>query len=79
MKYFEKIILFCIKHVYNGKVEAETKIEELFQNNLVRETYTKEEIQKFINKILEDSLVTRNGKDRGAVRRGLEALIKLLR
>ena len=36
------------------------------------------EIEQFIEQVLADPAVTRNGKDKGAVKRGLEALLKLL-
>jgi hypothetical protein len=36
------------------------------------------EIEQLIEQVLADGLVTRNGKDKGAVRRGLEALLKLV-
>jgi predicted DNA-binding ribbon-helix-helix protein len=36
------------------------------------------EIKMLIERVLADPLVTRSGKDRGAVRRGLEALVRLL-
>lgn len=36
------------------------------------------QIEEAITQVLDDPQVTRNGKDRGAVRRGLEALLKHL-
>jgi predicted DNA-binding ribbon-helix-helix protein len=36
------------------------------------------EIEQCIERVLADPSVTRNGKDKGAVKRGLEALLKLL-
>ena len=36
------------------------------------------EIESLVNQVLADPLVTRSGKDRGSVRRGLEALLRLL-
>lgn len=37
-----------------------------------------EGIEHLVEQVLADSSVTRNGRDRGAVKRGLEALLKLL-
>jgi hypothetical protein len=39
---------------------------------------TKEKLETFVNTILNDQSVTRMGKDKGAIRRGLEALINRL-
>lgn len=39
---------------------------------------TAAEIEELIERVLADPAVTRNGKDKGAVKRGLEALVKLL-
>ena len=36
------------------------------------------EMEQLIEQVLADPLVTRNGKDKGAVKRGLEAFLKLL-
>jgi predicted DNA-binding ribbon-helix-helix protein len=36
-------------------------------------------IEQAVTQILDDSTVTRNGKDRGSVRRALDALLKILR
>jgi predicted DNA-binding ribbon-helix-helix protein len=60
-------------------------LEELVKEGIVGSTQQlakpdKEtlEIEPLIDQVLADPLVTRNGKDKGAVRRGLEALLKLL-
>lgn len=41
-------------------------------------TPREENIGYLVEQVLADSSVTRNGRDRGAVKRGLEALLKLL-
>ncbi len=38
----------------------------------------REDVGHLVEQVLADPSVTRNGKDRGAVKRGLEALLKLL-
>ncbi len=37
------------------------------------------EVESLVEEILKDGTVTRNGKDRGAVKRGLEALLKRMK
>jgi hypothetical protein len=62
-------------------------LEQLAEEGLISQSQTQEsngvgktvtEIEKLIERVLADPVVTRNGKDRGAVKRGLEALLKLL-
>lgn len=40
--------------------------------------YRFNDLERVIEQVLADTVVTRNGKDKGAVRRGLEALSKAL-
>lgn len=56
-------------------------LEKLFSSDKEVENQKvidKEKIKILITEILEDPIVTRNGKDKGAVKRGLEALLKKL-
>jgi predicted transcriptional regulator len=60
-------------------------LEELVEEGVITPVHsittgkTKQEIELLIEQVLADPSVTRNGKDKGAVRRGLEALLKLLK
>ena len=59
-------------------------LEELVEEGVITSVHpnvtgkTKQKIEHLIGQVLADPSVTRNGKDRGAVKRGLEALLKLL-
>jgi hypothetical protein len=59
-------------------------LEELVEEGVITSSRstttgkTKQEIEPLIEQVLADLSATRNGKDKGAVRRGLEALLKLL-
>ncbi len=60
-------------------------LEQLVEEGVVASTHQSvdpqkgtTEIEPLIEQVLSDSTVTRGGKDKGAVRRGLEALLKLL-
>ena len=60
-------------------------IEELVEEDIIGASEpissskkTVEEIESLVEQVLADSLVTRNGRDKGSVRRGLKALLKLL-
>jgi len=61
-------------------------LEELVKAGVISSTqptatsgHTAPEIEQLIEQVLADPAVTRGGKDKGAVRRGLEALKKLLK
>jgi hypothetical protein len=60
-------------------------LEELVEQGIISSTQKSikpekkaVELEQLVNQVLADPSVTRNGKDRGAVKRGLEALLKLL-
>lgn len=38
--------------------------------------FTQAELEAFVRQVLSDSVVTRNGRDRGSVKRALEAIVK---
>jgi hypothetical protein len=58
-------------------------IEQSANSGLLGQQTTSEkvdlqQVEEVINQVLSDPLVTRNGKDRGSVRRALEALLQRL-
>ena len=62
-------------------------LEQLVEEGVISQSSSQEsscsgktaaEIEQLMERVLVDPAVTRNGKDKGAVRRGLEALLKLL-
>ena len=58
-------------------------IEKIFNRETSKETTSKqfnlEQIKKAVEEILEDKDITRNGRDKSAIRKGLQALINKLR
>ncbi len=62
-------------------------LEQLVKEGVISQSQSQEfndvektaaEIEKLIEQVLADPVVTRNGKDKGAAKRALEALLKLL-
>ncbi|OUL35118.1 hypothetical protein BV372_12250 [Nostoc sp. T09] len=53
-------------------------IEAMFETNTSVQKFSKAEVKNLVEEILSDQEVTRTGKDRGSVKRGLEALLQKL-
>ena len=67
-----------------GEIAEETDvsradvIEEFFKAEILNQNFSKTKIQQLVEEILNDPEVTRKGKDKSAIKRGLEALLKKL-
>ena len=58
-------------------------LEQIIEDGLLDQQQNKEdllsEIENVSQKVLEDSAVTRGGKDKGAIKKGFAALLKLIK
>lgn len=60
---------------YREQVLGESNVSEKVVEGESKPVYRFSELEAIVQEVLLDPVVTRSGKDRGAVKRGLEALI----